>query len=386
MIGVFSGVAFAQEAGAEPVPVPVPGSAPILDPDPEPAIRSKTAAPGEAHGRVQDERNGAQKLLWAPKLVFALPRFLFQLATGPLYGIAKLEDRHKIQERIEDFFYNDERTFGIYPIAFFATGLGLNVGAELVHKDLFGHKEGLKLSTGFGGRDRQNYIASLHSGSAISKKTWLAVNVGYTVRANRRFSGIGNADAVRVEDVTLPLNVFGDEAIPTRFKRREAHANVTASHRVSDRIKLTLMHQWRWRRLTDIANDNGTAIDEVYDAAQLIGLERNFISVYHELKLGFSNRMVVAPDLPLSLPSKGGRIDVFGGVQNGVGDDPSRFGRLGVDGQLWVPLFMGDRVLRLCLRVHTLIGDEDRVPFLDWPVLGGTSILRGYSQDQFRVG
>jgi hypothetical protein len=85
-----------------------------------------------------------------------------------------------------------------------------------------------------------------------------------------------------------------------------------------------------------------------------------------------------------AVPSTGFAGQAYGGWQQGIADDPARFGYGGLDVIHHIDLFGGDRVLAIRGAIEGTLGDRDMIPFVDLPSLGGPSLLRGYPAGRFR--
>lgn len=258
---------------------------------------------------------------------------------------------------------------------------------RLLHRDLFGHGEALRLRAGFGGIYQQEYEASIDTGRLLGGRSRMGLSAEYEIRQNGRFSGVGNADRVSREEADIPIGVFDPEqSVRTRYRRRVLLGRLHATQSPTDELTLRATHVWRWRKYSVGQLDgSGTPwITEVYERDRLLGFGGGLVSVYNELYLRWNHRIVWHPLLPVALPSQGIRVDAWAGWQTGLEADPSQLGRYGLDVQPFIELFGGDRVLRLRLRYAAVVGPRRNIPFEDWPNLGGSTLLRGYGRERFR--
>ncbi|MGM0577919.1 MAG: hypothetical protein ACQEXJ_19490 [Myxococcota bacterium] len=358
-------------------------------PDPTAGVEAVEGAPlpGTIRNRTVDERRPGQALLWVPRLALFVPRMLYEVATEPLRLLSMAQERYRLDERVTEFFFNEEGTFGAYPTAFMETGFGLNVGARIIHKDLFGRSESLRLRAGFGGLFKQAYTARLASGNRLPGGAVVALQGGYEVTRSNRFFGLGNGEPADDGALEQPIDLREEEVFARSvYRLREAYGTLTGSVRLSERLKLRLTHRWSSREVEqgDLGPGGEDWLSEVYLDESLPGSDVPLVSAYTELRADVDTTRTHSVVLPRALPSAGWQVNAWAGWQQGVAEDPSRFARVGLDVQPYLDLFGGDRVLRLRLRLVGALARREHIPFMDLPTLGGPFLLRGYLRDRFR--
>ncbi len=338
---------------------------------------------GDAPGSPLRTGKRVQGLVWIPRLVLFVPQTAIILLTQPGRLLLYYEDRYKVIERARRFFFNDAETFGIYPTFFYATGFGLSAGARLVHRDLFGQKEQLSIDAGFGGIERQIYELSADTGRRLESFE-LGLNGGYEATNRHRFYTIGNVDQVAPEDVLGMLDAQeADVAVRTRFNLHTWWATVSAQARIAPRFTIEASERLRHRAFSVGSEDVQTPwITDVYASQTLVGY-RDQSDSYTGLHASYGGTRSMSVLAPADIPTQGARVDLWGGYQRGIAS-PFHFGRAGFDAQAFIHLFGGNRIFRLRLRMDSVIGDDDRIPFIDYPSLGGWLLLRGYNRDRFR--
>lgn len=339
---------------------------------------------GDEPGSPHRPRRGAAALLWIPRMVLFVPQSAVILAIQPVRLILILQDRYNVIERARRFFFNDAETFGVFPTVFYETGFGANAGLRLVHRDIFGEGEHLSIRSGFGGVNRQVYELSVDTGRRL-RPFQLTANGGYEASNRRRFYTFGNVDEIREERVTGLLDAeSASVAVRTRYDVRALWLSFGAKATVSPRLELSWKERLRRRTFSvgDDPDDDPPWLTDIYAASTVVGFEDQS-DIYTELRASFDDTRSLSLLAKPDLPTQGGRVELWGGFQQGIGS-PFRFGRAGFDAQTWIHLFGGNRVLRLRLRASAVIGEDDRIPFADFPTLGGSLLLRGYARDRFR--
>lgn len=380
LVVTMSGGAWAEEPDGGVAPAIDAGTTEPAPPDPP---------PDQASGILVPEPAGARSALWVPRVLLFVPRWAYEFVLDPLRLGAWAYDRYQLRERIYRLFFNETGTFGIYPLGFFETGFGLNVGARLVAEDLFGHGEKLRLGASFGGEFAQRYSFRMTSGTLLGDKVNVQIRTNFQIVPKSQFFGIGNSLLQPITVMLPPIEALGDStAVPTRFGQTLAWEAVTLE--VKPR-------KWLTSQLTTAAvyrsfgnSDNLESPPEyrqtsdVYDTHTLVGWDKGLNSIYTELALTLDTLSVLSPFHSMASPSAGWKVTGFTGYNGGFADDPSNYVHYGVDALRYINLYRGDRVLLLRAYVDAVTGPLDQIPFTDLPRLGGPQILRGYHHDRFR--
>ena len=342
--------------------------------------------PDQARGVIVDQEQPGKGALWIPRSLLFIPRWILEIPFYPLRGILYLYEKGQIEDYYYRLFYNEERSFGVFPTAFFSTGFGINVGAGLVHKDLFGHQERFTLNAGYGGRTRQKYGGGFSSGRLFGDRVTLSLGGSFEKRPNERFFGIGN-DGERTDTAPPAPVIVGseDSAIDSRYRESVSKARLVISTDIVEHTKIRLRGLYRRSRFRNITNDRHLRVTDVYETSGLTGFDRGMSTLYTEVGLVFNTREPPNRYISEGVTGPGVRFEVFGGHVQGIEDanDASYF-RYGLDLGGTVSLFGGDRNLSLRIYVDTVTGSFDEVPFVVLPSLGGRTFLRGYQEDRFR--
>jgi hypothetical protein len=362
---------------------------PVLAADPRPPDAATaphaTVRPDQAHGfRVPPRRPPGTALLWVPRGILFLPAAVIEAAAHPVHVGLVVYDKYTVANRLEDVFFNDARTFGAWPTAFFESGFGLNAGARLVHRDLGGHRERLFVRASFGGLYRQRYEASVDSGKLLGPRFKLRAEGGFRIVSRGRFFGYGNGDEVRHDEDAPLIHPLSGEIVESRYRRDEGRAAVLARIAIRDEVRILASQEMAWRRFSDARSGDGPQLREVFDPAEVTGYESGQLRAYSEAALVVNTLRYAGPHIPRSLPSRGWLARVSTGVGIGFAGDPSRFVRGGADVQRFVDLWRGNRVLRLHGLVDVVDAPFEGVTFVDLPTLGGPTLLRGYVRERFR--
>lgn len=368
---------FASTGLAQPAASGAPGERVSAEAD------DTTSLPGQARRVVQEDSDASDALLLLPRLALAAPRLVVRTVMGAAVTGTRIEDRHHLIDRAEDFFFDDTRTYGVFPTLFYETGFNTNVGARAVHRDLFGVGARLHLRAGYGGADRQVYEGHVHTGHWLPGGR-ISIHVGYE-RARDDFYGVGNADLTVRDPAAPPIDALsGESAVRARYVERKLYGEAGAITALSGHWYLDVLHRLRLREIAAPGDASAPALSAVYRRDTLAGFGDEVVDAYTELGLGFDGAHSHKPDVPDDLPSSGVRLDTWTGMQAQLEAPREVFATVGADLQPYFDLYRADRVLRLRLRVVSVVGPLDTVPVADLPQLGGSRLLRGYPPSRFR--
>ncbi len=377
----------APDAVVEPPANPPP----VVEPDWE------TAPPADqAQGIVRPTRDADAPLRWLPRVLLFIPRWTLFVVAQPVRLAGWAYERYQLSNRFKQIFFNVDGTFGVFPVAFFETGFGLNFGARLVHKNLFGKRESLRLRAGFGGRFQQVYGLNLSSGDRLGKRFALNLEARYERRERDQFFGIGNGDEVAAGTAMVPIDpITDDTAVASRFRQRIMRIMVAADARIVGDVTLTLSGALMMRRFEPTTEFEGQNIADNYmtdrlvgfaNSDSLLGFSNGVQNLYVEADLRYDTRRRASHYQSHAVSAAGWLVSGYFGTMHGIGNDPSGFYRYGTDLQHYIDLYRGSRVLALRILVEATGGTDGRIdqaiPFVDLPRLGGT-VLRGYRADRF---
>lgn len=325
-------------------------TAALADDEPTASDVAGAPAPGNESGRADtpDESDGAGT--WALRGVLFVPRVAVTVVAAPIEGSAWAIERYQLLERAQRLFFNDAGTFGIFPTFQLESGFGLNIGARMVHRDLFGAHEHFDLRTSGGGRYKGRVATELTSGDRFGR-TQLELGGEYEKRPDDPFYGIGNDDM----------------AVETNYRHRLIRGRGAVDVRV-----VSDLHVRGAGAVTDHAfsTDDGMEVSDSRNA-------------YGELEVRWDSRGRANDYEPISIISTGSLLALWGGRVTAL-DDGADFYRYGLDAQQFFRIGPGPRVIAIRSHAEAVTGTLDEVPFNELPRLGGKDVLRGYATDRFR--
>lgn len=381
----------------QPQPQPQPQPEPASEPEKEDATvggdRPTYSAAEVAGAARPDDTNGIARgpdrrgelALWIPRVLLFPIRAVAEVVGYPLRKGIYAYQVYDLKTRIKSIFFNEDGTAGLFPVAFSETGFGLNVGARLVLRELFGTGFKLNGRASFGGRFRQIYSLKLASGDSFDKLE-LDLQFVFELRPKDLFFGIGNGD-LSDEMPATPLDPIGADLIRSRFRQRALRAVLTSEYKIVPGVSALLSAAVN-DRVFDDADEDDRADDEVitenFDRDQLTGFDDGTRHLYVEAELTYDSRRRSIPWEPVPMPSTGWKLSAFGGYAFALDGDSSSYARYGADVQRYFRIADGPRLIALRALLEAVDGDYDDIPFYDLPRLGGSILLRGYDIDRFR--
>jgi hypothetical protein len=325
----------------------------------------------------EEEPPASARARTVTRAVLFAPRMVVWTAAQPIRGGAYVYERYNLPGVFRRTFFSVDEKFGIYPTGQWTSGFGGTLGGRLVHRDLFGADERLKLRAGWGGQYRYMVGGNLRSGRRLGGVA-LELDAGLERRPNERFFGIGNANRTVVTDMPLDPSV-PSVAIDTRFREDLARVLARADVAIGAGIELRVTGAWTTRTLG--GTGEADSIEHAYMTEQLAGWPR-VETLRGEAELVYDSRRPTSRYQSTVLDATGWFASVHAGAARGVDGDPSRFGSAGGEVQRLFDLYRGSRILAVRLLADTVLGGP--VPFLDLPRLGGNDLLRGYPWWRFR--
>ena len=309
-----------------------------------------------------------------------VPKLLTEAVFLPIRTTVYVYDRYRLDELYYNLFFTPDQEFGIVPTANYTTGFGVSVGAQLLWRNVFGHREGLNASATWGGTYRMTADLWLDSGTRWGAFK-AAIGGNFYRQPDMPFWGIGNKDETDFRpNMLVDPNMF-PAAIETRFRYQEARAMGTAGYAVTDNLLILARPQFAQLKYSQHPRV-GLSPELVYIPEDITGFNDTTEHFYAEGELRFDNRRRVSKWEPVQLHTQGTLADAFGGYIVGL-SGASSFGHYGGDLQQYIRLAPGPRMLMFRLYADGVTGNIDEVPVTELATLGG-DFLRGYPFARFR--
>jgi hypothetical protein len=306
------------------------------------------------------------------RALLVVPRLAVATVAMPLRAGMGFYERHHISERAIDIFFDDTRTFGVYPGISFESGTSIGFGVRVVHRNLFGTGVRFKGAADGGGEHQRRLDASVGSAALFGAPVWLHLRGGWQHQARAPFYGIGDRREPFPTGDTSPARHFQQTV-----KRTQLSLDTNPAGPLFGKVEATFVSRRFSPNPDTLESDEGAAM-----ALETLPGWRGTDVFYAEVQVGLDTVEVASPYLPASSPSRGTRLLLFGGPAFGVDGDLTRYLRYGFEARRYFDLHAGDRVLML--RGYAEGVTAGSVPFTDLPRLGGPQQLRGFTRDRFR--
>ncbi len=347
-------------------PAPAPPKPGTREPSDEPTALDADGAPlpGSESGRT-DTPAGDSLIRNVGQAVLYVPRVAVEAAMAPVRVSIWAYDRYRLSDRFSQAFFDRTETYGLYPTATIDTTYGINLGARVVHRNLFGAKEKLTLRGTTGGQFRTLVDGSFRTGTRLGERAVYELRGEYERRPGDRYFGVGN----------------NDDAMETRYREELKRVTMYLDFALADRLVVRTTGALSDRQFGSGVTE-GTSIGVVYDTSELPGF-MGAENYYGELELRFDRRAREHSPGRHEIYDTGYMLSAFGGRVHPIrgGDDYSRYGG---EAQGFIGLGANPRSLMARVHVEAVTGDVEDVVFNMLPALGGSQLLRGYQPTRFR--
>lgn len=310
-------------------------------------------------GIERDESAGFHPFRWVIKKALFIPKQIqYGLRYASGYG-TKLFNDPKFIVNIENFFFNEDKTFGWYPTADVASGFRPRGGLSVFYK----YKEFEAAAEGEYADEEKYQIEGFISYQ--SKKSWvLSLSGLMSYDDDHLFYGIGNS--------------------PTEDERSYFFANARDDHGIffQRRWKVELIcgvrpfQNWEFFMTSNFQTrviDNAYEVRETFladgdimdsfDILYLPGFQHPLTQFYNELSVRYDTRK---KDVYMS---DGYMIESYIGYSHGIKQDDSRYLKMGFDVFANIPVIQQNRFIIPRLIFHKLENLDTSVPiaFVDYP-------------------
>lgn len=364
------------EAHAKELPPSIRAGTVESRPGKEPPGRPIPPAADRARGLVEPAATEPEdQVLFVPRLVLSVPRYLLRFALYPLVKGVELLDRHAVVEKVEEVLYNDARTGGIVPLLTADTFSGPTLGVRAFHDDLGGHQEHASIEARFGGRYEQAYQVAFRADRVGGSRLWLETLTRFEIESALLFQGIGDPEGRGSGPFLGPR----DAAVQTRFRQRRllSLGRLGASFGApGSLVKLGLTGLFNNRKFAAPSSRGELAMERVYDTARLIGYDDGVSTLETDALLVIDTRNFQGAT------SSGVYFEAFAGGVPAVGE--YHYWHHGFEATGYVDLYRKTRVLVVRATLEGVEGKTNAIPFSDLPRIGGPHRLRGYPLDRFR--
>lgn len=291
--------------------------------------------------------------------ILSFPSTLFDWATRPI-GFSM----RKAEKVVPDLFAGERGSYGIFPLVELGGATGYSYGFLLFHKNLLHPSHDIRIEALFGSRSYNDFDLDYAINDFISEKATLIFDASYANRPER----------------TL---LFGNDALLEErsfYDREDLQAAIQLNYHLSEKTSVIFRSDYLSRRISrsDIEQKQDEVDPFTLFPESLIG---------NTSLISFGSEMVF--DAAAGRPRIKSGTRLIASVEWSRSLTNSRFHYLlyGLELNQFAPLpFLPDS-RRLAFKAHlrkaeALQGKE--IPFFEFPSLGSSRDLRGFSTDRFR--
>jgi hypothetical protein len=328
-----------------------------------PLPEARAEAPNLASRERPPADVGQQTLRVIDKLLYPA-RALIDLTVTTTSSAQTLIEDQQVVPRTKNFLFSRRGEIGVFPTAFFETGLNANVGARMVVSvDRFAST----LRAGFGGQDR-NLVESRMRWVFRGENPVVLTVEGFHERRTVGYLGVG------AQPERDPRNAFRFDQ-PLRagtFVEARERTIVSVGRRLANNVEAILSTSLQIRRTEDSPDAGAATFSRVFDKRGVPGALSATSRVYNELTLRVDTRENRGTPVP------GQVLEGYVGVSHGVRYTPNDHGAAGGLAALYLPLVRPTNILTPRLAIDAVIpypGGDAPIGFRE---ARGGSLFRGY--------
>lgn len=302
------------------------------------AVASAEPRPGDESGRIDEPTSEDSLGRRTRRTLLVVPRGVVAIALAPVRLGVWASDRYHLPERAHRLFFNDAKTFGVYPTFRYDSTYGMRVGAQMVA----GLSRQARLNAFAGGSVDGEVKRFDATYARATSRTDIGVGIIYEDLPERPLFAIGNVES-------------GRSLFPSTLSR----ISTRGGYRLDGDLQL--------RGAMSIAERDA--------------LLQYTVGYVEAETLWDTRRSAIDWDTP-GVHSRGSLVSLWGGHSTIL--DGRDFWRYGTDLHHNVRIGSGPRVLSLRFHGEAIDTAAADVPVTELPSLGGPRFLRGYPSERFR--
>ncbi len=307
--------------------------------------------------------------------LFSVPARLWHLVWTPLGATVIWVEQNRVQEKVLNFFLNDERTGGFFPLFSFGGRTGAGVGLSVFHNDLFHQQKKINLSFLYSTTD--NHAGTLTYSDSTLFGTSLYFNLfgEYLRDADENLFISPNIDSTDLLDSSIDGNRTDVDDDETSYATRQGGFLINTGYALNQRIGWGMTAGFKRAR---IASGDGLG-GEQFPGLIPGGGTHSLLSMGSALTLDFRNGW------PRTL--SGTLLSIGYQYNRELNGSQFEYNRYTVEMNQFVPIPFLAESRRLGIRGRFEKLDRlnnKQIPFYELSLLGDAFSLRGFDQNRFR--
>ena len=305
---------------------------------------------------------------------FSIPAKVWRLFWTPVGALTIWVEQNRVQEKALDFFFNDERTAGFFPLVSFGGNTGAGAGLTVFHNNLF--NKGKKINFSFLYSSSKNNSAKLAYSdfSLFGSSFYFDITGEYFNDADENLYIRGAVSPENLRDSSIGANnsLEDDE---TSYSTEEGGVLANLGYAINDRVRLGLTTGFKRAEI-----DSGTGLGGESFPITIPGTEpTSLFSIGGELTFNFTNGW------PRTLSGTLFRLGYS--YNRELNGSQFEYNRFTIEAQQFILIPFLAKNRRLALRgIFEKLDrlNNKQIPFYELSVLGDAADLRGFDQNRFR--
>ena len=347
-----------------------------VEPPPQGAVQSPPRPPKESEnpptGKWTKDYDGRKEPLHADQILIWIPRaplypvhlLLNYGVRIPITRLVTLAEKHKVFQRVQDFFTFADGKAGIYPTGFYDAGRGIWGGLNFFYNDL--------------GRAGHNLRATVGMGTA----NWLLVQIKDSWRVFENDRGELSFSAGLLRNPNLAFTGLGPDTArddQVFFQEEKLEGAVDLEVRLAGLNRFSMRADFKYAELESGRTPSIEQSD--FDTSEATGFDERFTLGGMAMALELDSRNPKDE----FVPGSGVALKSWGSYHYGPSDLRLSFFRYGLRPRIFIDFSGANHVLQLGVRAEavTKVGGED-LPYNELIYLGGREAMVGFLPGRFR--
>ncbi|MFQ5675869.1 MAG: BamA/TamA family outer membrane protein, partial [bacterium] len=334
-----------------------------------------TAAQGDPASKYLDPNKIPYRTRKSPLVqFFSLPAKIWHLFWSPLGAAIIWVERNRIPEKAINFFMNDDRTAGFFPLVSFGGNIGTGVGIAAFHNNLFNKRKKVNFSFLFNSFDNNFATLAYSDSSLFGGPLYFNLQADFL---NDEDQNLFISDKLSPEDLEN-TSIKGNQTTgedETSYSTKQGGAAINLGYLFSRKVGLGITAAIK---RTNIDKGGGRRGEKFPLTVPGTGTA-SFFSIGSTLTLNFRNGW------PRTL--SGTLLRFIFQYTRELNGSQFEFRQYAVEAQQFISLPFLAKNRRLAVRSILERVDptnNKKIPFYELSLLGDASNLRGFDQNRFR--
>jgi outer membrane protein insertion porin family len=307
--------------------------------------------------------------------LFSIPAKLWHLLWTPLGATVIWVEQNRVQEKALNFFLNDDRTGGFFPLISLGGNTGAGAGISIFHYNLFNRGKRINFSFLFSSEDNNTGTLAYTDSSLFGAPVFFNLLAEYFSDSDENLFINSNIPAEQLLDSSIGGNETDVDADETSYKTKQGGFMITTGHAIGSRIGLGIVTGMKRAKMNAGDGPGGGQFPNTIPGSGIHSL----FSIGAAMTLDFRNGW------PRTLSGTLLRLGYqYNRELNGSQFEFNRY-TIELNQFIPVPFLATNRRLALRGMFEKLDRLNDKqIPFYELSLLGDAATLRGFDQNRFR--